>query len=163
VPWTALRSKPEQPVLTLQDVPRGRSAGPDTTLEAIAAAFAGFTLDDVRNAGAAAPASGPRLSLSTFDGLELRVHGIEDGQRRLIAIEASAAPGSKAATEARQIAQRVAGREFEIAGYRYSTLFRPLEEMLAPRPGAAPKAPVPAPQRRGVLPGSGASARPRDQ
>jgi hypothetical protein len=162
-PWTASRAKPEQPVLTLQDVPRGRSAGPDSTLEALAAAFAGFTLEDVRDAAVAAPANGPRLTLSTFDGLELQLRGIEDGQRRFIAIEASAAPDSRAATEAGQLAQRFKGHEFEIAAYRYSTLFRPLEEMLAPKAGDGPKAAVPAAPRTGRLPGLGRSARPGDQ
>ena len=38
-------------------------------------------------------------------------------------------------------ARFMGGREFEIPGYKYDSIFRPLEELLAPKPEKAAKAP----------------------
>jgi hypothetical protein len=65
----------------------------------------------------------------TFDGLEVRVAGRKDGSRSLITISAhSSDPQTQA--EAQKLAARLDGWEFEIPGYRYVALFKPLEELL---------------------------------
>ncbi len=71
------------------------------------------------------------------DGLTLTLTGIPEGETRYVVVTAAAdAPAAK--PRAQDLNARLAGWEFEIPAYRYDTLFRPLEQLLKPKPVAAP-------------------------
>lgn len=130
--YRAARASPETADFTVADLPRGRELASQATADSLGAVLAGFTIDDVR-AAAGEPAAGaaPRLTLHTFDGLEVQLTGREDGARRYVALSARAGEPERQA-EAQALNARAAGREFELPAYRYDGLFRPLEELLAP-------------------------------
>jgi len=127
--------------------------GPARTLQGaqlpseLAGALTALALQDLRprplepSGGSGPPTRRARFLLR--DGITIDVEGVEDGPRRWIRLAASfeaanatAKPGDLAA-EAKRLATRLDGREFEIPSYRYSTLFA-LDPAAAPSPAALP-------------------------
>lgn len=109
-------------------------SGPARTLQGpllppeLAAALSSLALQDLRPrplepaAAAAAPLRHARFQLR--DGVTIEVEGLEDGPRRWIRIAAGgAATTVESRAEVDRLSKRVAGREFEIPSYRFSTLF----------------------------------------
>jgi hypothetical protein len=117
-------------------IPKGRELADAAASASQAGALAGLQLDDVRKA--AAHTGVARARFQTSDGLEVAINGIQDGERRYLTIIAS---GTAPAVQqrVRDLNARLSGWEFEVPGYRYDTLFRPLEQLLKPL-AAAPAA-----------------------
>jgi hypothetical protein len=132
--YTVTREKKEQTDFTVAEVPKGRELSSPGAANSLAGTLAGLVLDDVRRAPAdAAP---EQATFQTFDGLQLIVTGRKDGDRRFLAVTPSS--GAKdSATEAQTLEGRLKGWEFEIPGYKYDSIFRPLEELLASKPEKA--------------------------
>jgi len=127
---------------TVSPIPKGRELADPGAPTAQAGALVGLQLDDVRKATAHAPAA--QATFRTADGLILTLAGIQEGETRYLTVIAGAsAPALQ--QRVRDLNARLAGWEFELPGYRYDTLFRPLEQLLKPlpaaKPAAAPKAP----------------------
>jgi hypothetical protein len=123
-------------------IPKGRELADPGAAAAQAGALVGLQLDDVRKAAARAPAAA--ATFRTVDGLILTLAGIQEGATRYLTVTASAsAPALQ--QRVRDLNARFAGWEFELPGYRYDTLFRPLEQLLKPLPAPKPAAPAKAP------------------
>jgi Domain of unknown function (DUF4340) len=132
-------------------IPKGRELGDPAAPASQAGALAGLQLDDVRKAGAAAPLA--QATFVTSDGLTLVLSGIQDAAQRYITIAVSASSPT-ALGQARDLNARLAGWEFQVPGYRYDALFRPLEQLLKPKAVATSAgssgpahAPAPSPAR----------------
>jgi hypothetical protein len=137
--YTATRVKKDEPAFSVSPLPRGRVLTGPAAAEPIAAALSMLTLDDVQKAGAAGDAPQSHAVFSTFDGLQVEVSGRKDGTRSLIALSArSSAAGSQ--SEAQKLNTRLAGMEFAIPDYRYTAIFKPLEELLQKPAAPAKKA-----------------------
>ena len=120
-------------------IPKGRKLADPAAPASQAAALAGLQLDDVRKVGTVA--AGAQAIFQTHDGLSLTIAGIKDGELRYITVVASAtAPAAQG--QARDLNARVAGWEFELPGYRYDALFRPLEQLLVPKQPASSAPPA---------------------
>lgn len=141
------REKKEQSDFTVPAIPKGRELQTPSAANPVATNLTLLTLTDVRKApgatdgasaqAGAAAAQTPRAIFRTFDGLEIQVTGQVEGDRRLISL-APRSTATESADEARKLAARVKGWQFEIPNYKYDALFRPLEEMLLkPEPKAA--------------------------
>jgi hypothetical protein len=115
-------------------LPSGRKLADPAGPAAQAGALAGLQLDDVRKAGAV-PATAQAI-FQTRDGLSLTIAGIKDGELRYITVVASATVPA-AQGRAQDLNARVAGWEFELPGYRYDELFKPLEQLLVPKKPAS--------------------------
>lgn len=118
-------------------IPQGRALADPSAPQAQAGALVGLQLDDVRKAAAHAPAA--QATFRTGDGLILRLAGIQEGETRYITVAATASAAA-AQPRAQELNARLAGWEFELPGYRYDTLFRPLEQLLKPLPAPKPAA-----------------------
>ena len=115
-------------------IPKGRNLADPGAPAAQAGALAALPLDDVRKAGTVAATA--QAIFQTRDGLSLTIAGIKDGELRHITVVASAtAPAAQA--RARDLNARLSGWEFELPGYRYDALFRPLEQLLVPKKSAS--------------------------
>ncbi|HVN46689.1 MAG TPA: DUF4340 domain-containing protein [Steroidobacteraceae bacterium] len=140
--FTATRDKKEQADFTVAPIPKGRALTSAGAADAIAAALSSLMLEDVQKA--AAPAGG-KLShavFRTFDGLEIEAAGRKDGAHAFLSLKASAS-AKDAEAESQQLNTRLGGWEFEIPEYKYSAIFRTLEELLQPLPPKpAPKKPA---------------------
>ena len=135
--FSASREKKEDSNFSVSPLPKARQLTGPAAAEPIAGSLGSLTLDDAHKAdGAAATAS--HALFRTFDGLEVDVAGRKDGTRSLVMISArSTRP--ETATEAQKLNARLAGWEFEIADYKYSAIFTPLEELLQKPPEPAKK------------------------
>jgi len=118
-------------------LPKGRELSDPSAPASQAGALAGLQLDDVRKA--AADAAVAHASFRTSDGVVIVIAGHPQNEQRYISISVS---GDSAAAQqrARELNARLSGWEFEIPGYRYETLFRPLEQLLKPKATPAPAA-----------------------
>jgi Domain of unknown function (DUF4340) len=121
-------------------IPKGRELGDPAAAGSQAGALAGLQLDDVRKAGN--PAAAAHAAYLTSDGLTVTLSGIQDAEQRYITIAVSGSSPA-AQTQARDLNARLAGWEFELPGYRYDALFRPLEPLLKPKPAPGTPARLP--------------------
>jgi hypothetical protein len=137
-------------------LPPGRKLADPAAPAAQAGGLAGLQLDDVRKAGTVAATA--QAIFQIRDGLTLTIAGIKDGELRYITVVASAtAPAAQG--RARDLNARLAGWEFELPGYRYDGLFKPLEQLLVPRK-AASSGPAASPTQSPVTPNAAPTALP---
>ena len=146
--YSTTREKKEQTDFTVTNLPKGRELSAPSAGNTAAGDLAAFTLDDVRKAPADANVK-PEASATyhTFDGLELHLDGFKDGDRHYVAITPKST-AKETESEAQILDARVKGWQFEVPGYKYDALFRPLEELL--------KKPEPKPEKPGKKPAAGA-------
>ena len=133
----------------LEGAPPGRKPADSPTLAPSPSAFGSLTADDVA-AAAEIDFSKPASTILTMkDGSTITVTGTVLGDKHWIQINA---PKDAA------LMARATGRAFQIAGYRYDGLFRPLDQLLVPKeapPDAKnsklkPQHPQPAPGKQPV-------------
>jgi hypothetical protein len=121
---------PAAPIFTLTGVPTGRKAADSRSLAPPASTLSSLTIDDVAAANAV-DFSKPSIATFTLaDGDVLTFTGTVVGDKRWIEV---------ASNKDAALNTKAHGRAFEIAGYRYDELFRPLEQLLIPKepaPGA---------------------------
>jgi hypothetical protein len=134
--YTVMRGSVQQLDFTVPDLPKGRKLSSVSAANSVASALSSLTLEDVRKAGG--PGARPvHATFRTFDGLTVDVTGRADGDSRYITL------GAKSTTkatedEAQKLNARFGGWEIEILGYRYDSLFQPLDGLLE-KPAAAVK------------------------
>ncbi|HTY50112.1 MAG TPA: DUF4340 domain-containing protein [Steroidobacteraceae bacterium] len=168
--YSITRRDAKQPDFTVNGIPRGRELLSPSIADPIAAALTGLQLDDVRKNAVTTGAE--HVIFKTFDGLDIRVTGSRDGDRRYLIVAASStgAPAVKAQADA--INARTQGWDFEVPAYKYDAIFKKLDDLLKqpekparrPRKGASvalPLAPGAASRRAGALPYSPAGSAPQ--
>jgi len=145
-PYTVTRDAPGAQ-FRLVNLPKGRTAASPDVVGAAASSLAAFAIDDVGPAPGGAPAAGYHATLRCFDGLVIELLGRKTGEVGYLGVSARFDPALRPAAatlrpaaevegEARAIAARAAGREFQLASYRFAALFRPLDSLLTPLPAA---------------------------
>ncbi len=115
---------------TLDGVPPGRKAADAAVLAPSPTALSGLTADDVAPAASIDFSKATIATVTLTDGNVLTISGAASGDKHWISVQAS----KDAALDA-----KTAGRAFEIAAYRFDSVFRPLEQLLIPKeqlPGA---------------------------
>jgi hypothetical protein len=121
---------PQPPEYVLEGAPAGRKPADSPTLAPSPAVFGNVTADDVA-AVADIDFSKPAVTVLTMkDGSLITLTGTVIGDKHWIQINA---PKDAA------LMGRIAGRAFQIPSYRYDGLFRPLEQLLVPKPAPPPK------------------------
>jgi hypothetical protein len=136
----------------LDGVPPGRKAVDAASLAPSPTTYGNLDADDVAPAGDVdfSKASIATVTLSggnviTITGATASA-GAAGGDKHWIQLQASKDPALNA---------KAAGRAFELSGYRFDAIFRPLEQLLAPKPqpaagkppaGKTPAQPVTAPK-----------------
>jgi hypothetical protein len=117
---------------TLDGVPAGRKAADSAALAPSPTALSGLTADDVT------PASGIDFSKATVatvtltGGNVITVNGTTAGDKHWVSVQAS---------KDAALNTLAAGRAFELAGYRFDAIFRPLDQLLVPK--ESPNKPAP--------------------
>jgi hypothetical protein len=153
--YTATRPSKEQSDFTVAEVPKGRELSSPAAADPIAGSLAGVSLDDVQRAPQTPPAGVSHVVFSTFDGLKIDVAGRKDGTRTLVSFTPSSTARETEA-EAKTLAARLNGWEYEIPSYKYDGLFRPLDDLLKkPEPPAKKGAKKPAPAASPTSSGTG--------
>jgi len=153
------RLKPKEEDFTLEGVPAGRKAADARTLAPSPSLGGLLNADDVALAKDVDFGKAAQATLTLSGDKTLKLLGVTAGDKHWIEIVSGADP---------KLAPRFADRAFEIPSYRYEAIFRPLEQLLVPKPTPAAKAPAgktPKAASAGTLPGRavpkhGASAPP---
>jgi hypothetical protein len=128
---------------SLEPVPPKRTAADSQILAPSPTAFGNLSPDDVAQAGDIDFNKPSVATLTLLDGSVITFTGTAVGDKRWIQVTA---PKDAALTA------KAAGRAFEIAGYRYDAIFRPLEQLLVPLP--------PPPEKKPAAPAKSALKRP---
>ena len=131
VPPAPAPGAPQRPSeFVLEGAPPGRKPADSPTLSPPPSAVGDLTADDVA-AIADIDFSKPASTIITMkDGATITVTGTIIGDKHWIQVTA---PKDQALTG------RTAGRAFQVAAYRYDGLFRPLEQLLVPKPAPPDK------------------------
>ena len=118
---------------TLNGVPPGRKAVDAAALAPSPTAFSGLTAEDVAPLADIDFSKATIATVSLTDANVLTISGVVSGDKHWISLQASKDTALNAKT---------AGRAFEIAAYRFDSVFRPLEQVLVPKE-APPGGPLP--------------------
>jgi Domain of unknown function (DUF4340) len=108
----------------LDGVPPGRKAVDAAALAPSPSAFSGVTADDVAPVADVDFSKATVATLTLADGGVVTITGVTSGDKHWIQVQASKDTALNA---------KAAGRTFEIAGYRFDAMFRPLEQLLVPK------------------------------
>ena len=114
----------------LDGVPPGRKAAESATLAPSPTAFSGLTADDVTPVGDIDFSKATVATVTLSDGNVIAMTGVVVGDKHWVQLKASKDTALDAKT---------AGRAFDIAGYRFDAIFRPLEQLLLPKETPATK------------------------
>lgn len=109
----------------LQGVPNGRQANDAASIAPLPSTFSSLTDEDVAAVGDIDFGKPSLLAVTLSDGSVITLTGAAVGEKRWIQV---AAPKDASLTA------KAHGRAFEIASYRYDQMFRPLEQLLVPKP-----------------------------
>jgi Domain of unknown function (DUF4340) len=131
------RIKSNEDAFTLEGIPAGRKAVDSHALAPSNTVLGNLTAEDVAAAADIDFSKPSQAILTLSDGAVISVTGAPVGDKRWIQLKSSKDDALTAKTQ---------GRAFEVAGYRYDAIFRPLEQLLAPKdsPAAAKKPTAPA-------------------
>lgn len=114
----------------LDGVPAGRKAADAPALAPSPTTYSGLTADDVGAVGDIDFGKATVATVTLFNGNVITLTGASTGDRHWVQLQASKDPALNA---------RAAGRGFELTAYRYDAIFRPLEQLLVPKPVPAAK------------------------
>jgi hypothetical protein len=115
----------------LDNVPAGRKSAEQFTLAPSSAALGGLTADDVAEASSLDFSKASTAVFTSKDGGAITVSGIVVGDKHWIEVSGIKDPA---------FATKSKGRAYEVAGYRYDGIFRPQDQLLAPKETPADKA-----------------------
>jgi Domain of unknown function (DUF4340) len=138
----------------LTGVPSGRKAADSAQLAPSPTTFGGLTADDVAAAGDLDFSKPSSVTVTMSDGNIVTFTGATIGDKRWIQVTA---------TKDAALTAKTAGRAFEIPAYRFEAIFKPLEQLLVPKPTpekktATPEAKVPAKNNKAIVPRKSAPA-----
>ena len=127
---TAAPAGPAPSKFVLGGVPSGRQALDSNGLAPSPSTFSSLTDDDVAPVGTVDFSKPSIVILTLSDGSVITLTGAAVGEKRWIQV---AAPKDAA------LSTKTSGRAFEIANYRYDQIFKPLEQLLVPKPAPSAK------------------------
>jgi hypothetical protein len=115
------RTSPTEDAFALESAPPHRTALDPKAIAPSPSAFSALTADDV------APAPSTQSSVATLtltSGAVIRLTGTASGDKHWLQVQND---------KDEPFTARTRGRAFEIAGYRYDAIFRPLDQLLKPK------------------------------
>ena len=121
----------------LDGVPPGRKAADTASLAPSPSAFSGLSADDVAPAASIDFSKSTVATVTLADGNVLTITGAASADKHWIQLQT---------TKDAALNAKAAGRAFEIAAYRFDSVFRPLEQLLVPK-----EPPVPSPKKKPPL------------
>ena len=124
--------EPAKDTFTLDGTPAGRKPLESAALGAATNTLSALNADDVAPASSIDFAQASQATITLTDGSVLTLTGTVVGDKHWIQVTSSKDTALSAKT---------AGRAFDIAPYRYDGIFKPLEQMLVPKPAPATKQP----------------------
>jgi Domain of unknown function (DUF4340) len=112
-------------LFTLEGVPPGRKPADSAMLAPSPTLLSGLTVDDVAPVGDIDFSKSAVATVTLSNGDAITISGAASGDKHWIRLQA----GKDAPLNA-----KTAGRAFEIASYQFDAIFRPVEQLLVPKP-----------------------------
>jgi len=109
----------------LRGVPAGRKAASSESLAPSPTTYSDLDVDDVASASSIDISKATVATVTLSDGNVITITGAVSGDKRWIELNS---------TKDAALTAKSAGRAFEISNYRYDAIFRPLEQLLVPKP-----------------------------
>ncbi len=132
--YSVSRSKPSDESFAVSPLPKGRELAYAGVADSAASAFADFSFDDIEPAASTDFSNPARETVHTFDGLNVTMESVKQGDATWVRLEASAEPGQAAATkEAQKINDRAGMWAYKLQGYKAENIAAPLESLLKPK------------------------------
>jgi hypothetical protein len=130
------RLNPADNTYSLDGVPPGRKALDGHALAPGSTTFTGVTAEDVAPVASVDFGHASQAVITLSDGNIITLSGVVQADKHWITLTAS---------KDAALTTRAQGRAFEIAGYRYDAIWKPLDQLLVPKgPAAGPAAAGPA-------------------
>ena len=123
-PYTVHRAAARGGDFVLDGVPPGRKAAEPASLAPSPTTYSALTADDVTPAAGIDFGKATVATLTLSNGNVITMTGATSGDKHWVSLQAS----KDAALNA-----MAAGRAFELSGYRFDAIFRPLEQLLVPK------------------------------
>jgi len=127
---------------SLEGVPANRQPVDAKALEPSPGLLSNFTAEDVAKAADVDFSNATQAVITQADGSVLTLTGATAGDKRWIEVSSAKDAALNGKTQ---------GRAFEVAGYRYDAVFRPLEQLLVPKQ-PPPVKPAPATKAKSAAP-----------
>ncbi|HEX4152509.1 MAG TPA: DUF4340 domain-containing protein [Steroidobacteraceae bacterium] len=128
--YTLQRIKPKQDEFALDKAPAGRKPLDADALAPSATTLSGLTAEDVAAAKDIDFSQASQAIFTLQDGNAITLIGAAVGDKRWIEVQSSKDSALSAQAQ---------NRAFEVASYRYDAIFRPLDQLLAPKESKEPK------------------------
>jgi hypothetical protein len=128
--YTVHRTAAGGATFVLDGVPPGRKAAETASLAPSPTTYSALTADDVTPAAGVDFSKATVAILTLSNGNAITMTGATNGDKHWVSVQASKDAALNAVA---------AGRAFELTGYRFDAIFRPLEQLLVPKeppPGA---------------------------
>ena len=122
--------QPASDAFTLDNVPAGRKPLESAALAASSNALGALNADDVAPANSIDFSQASQATITLTDGTVVTLTGTVVGDKHWIQV---------ASSKDAALTAKAAGRAFDIAPYRYDGIFKPLEQLLVPKPSPAAK------------------------
>ena len=134
LPGTAAPGAAPPAAFVLESTQPGREAADPATLAPAPTTFSGVAADDVAAAGSIDFSTASTCEIKLIDGSSYTLTGTAAGEKYWLTVTAS---------DDKALTARARNRAFEVASYRYAAIFRPLEQLLKPKPATAKPASAP--------------------
>lgn len=132
--YSVSRSKPTDDSFTVSPLPKGRELSYAGAADGAASVVADFGFDDIQPATSLDFSNPARETVHTFDGLNVTVETVKQGDATWARVEASAEPGKTAAAkEALKINEHAGTWAYKLQSYKASEFAAPLETLLKPK------------------------------
>jgi hypothetical protein len=128
-------------LFTLEGVPPGRKPADSAMLAPSPTLLSGLTVDDVAPVGDIDFSKSAVATLTLSNGDAITISGAANGDKHWIRLQA----GKDAPLNA-----KTTGRAFEIASYQFDAIFRPVEQLLVPKPPPPAPAAKTQPKKKAV-------------
>jgi hypothetical protein len=129
--YTVKRDKPKDTSFKLANLPAGRELSYPGATDGVAAALVGLSFDDAKPAKGFDFSKAWRIVTHTFDGLNVTVQVLKQGEDYWATISADAAPGKTAAAkEAQDLNAKTSGWAYKLPAYKGQQLMTPMENLL---------------------------------
>jgi hypothetical protein len=130
-PASATPAAPPPPAdFILDGVPAGRKAGDAQTLAPSPTSYGNLSIDDVTQADSIDFSRASVATLTLANGNVVSITGAVIGEKHWVKVSA---------TQDAALTAKATGRAYEISNFRYDAIFRPLEQLLVPKPAPEDK------------------------
>jgi hypothetical protein len=130
-PAPASAAAPPPPTdFMLDGVPAGRKAGDAQTLAPSPTTYGNLTIDDVAQADGIDFSKASVATLTLANGNVVSITGAVIGDKHWVKVSA---------TQDAALTAKATGRAYEISNFRYDAIFRPLDQLLVPKPAPEDK------------------------